>query len=102
LDRRLTAFATGAILLLSAGAPAASAQTATERGYDESGGVIGQLQNTASLGGSGTPTSAQPASPSGASSLPFTGLDVAVLGLMGVALAGTGATLRRATRGRRT
>ncbi len=61
----------------------ALAQTPTASAYDESQ-VLGELEN---------PPDKPP--PSTDNSLPFTGLDVAVLVLMGVGLVGTGFVIRR-------
>jgi hypothetical protein len=86
-------------------APSAQAQGPTERGYDESGGVIGSLDNetaTTPSGGGGpggtgnTPSGDVREAP--ANSLPFTGLDVGLVVLMGAALVGTGFVIRRGAR----
>jgi hypothetical protein len=99
-----------------AAVPAGFAQTPTQEGYDESG-VIGQFQE----GGSGPPPSAdQPVNGAGVGgsgegntdngersetsrnggddSLPFTGLGLGVIALLGAALVGTGLVLRRTGR----
>ena len=93
---------------LAIAAPPAMAQSSTVRGYDESGGVIGEL--TPNTGGSSAndepslqPTSSlgSPQEPADESvstgALPFTGIDVGILVLMGLALLGTGLMLRRRT-----
>jgi hypothetical protein len=72
-----------ALTLMSVAGPAL-AQSPTASGYDESQ-VLGELENT--------PPDKPP--PSTNNSLPFTGLDVAVLVLMGVGLVGTGFVIRR-------
>jgi hypothetical protein len=95
-------------------APAAFAQTPTQQGYDESG-VIGQFES----GDSGSPPPADQSVPtSGAGgagqgqsgergettrsadsgSLPFTGLGLGIVLLMGAVLVGTGVVLRRTAR----
>ena len=96
-------------VVLSVAVPAAHAQSATERGYDESGGVIGELQDLDTLDNGGSPNTTAGSTdeknpdsgeltPSGSSgSLPFTGLDLAVVALMGLALLATGVSLRRGT-----
>jgi hypothetical protein len=91
---------------LALAAPQAMAQGSTTRGYDESGGVIGELPPDS--GGATAQPPLQPTSRLGSpqapadesvsnGALPFTGLDVGILALMGLALLGTGFTLRRRT-----
>ena len=95
---RLTALL--AIMLLAFSATSAYAQTAPREGYDESLGVIGEIQSEEP-----TPPGdreEQPTPPvqqqQEEGSLPFTGLDLGIVALMGAALLGTGLVLRRTTR----
>lgn len=91
----------------------ALAQSSTQQGYDETG-VLGQVDNN-NTGGPGvlgdktvhaTPTTAQPAAvatptpaaTTNGSSLPFTGMDVGIVLLLGLVLVGTGFVVRRAGR----
>lgn len=88
-------------LLLIFGAANAFAQgSPSERGYDESLGVIGEIQSEEPP--NDTTTEEQPTPPPPPvreeSDLPFTGLDLGIVALMGVALLGTGLVLRRSTR----
>ncbi|HEX5910210.1 MAG TPA: hypothetical protein VFY44_06930, partial [Thermoleophilaceae bacterium] len=63
-------------------------------GYSDLGpGVLGTLEGSGAATGSGAGASARRSADGG--SLPFTGLDLALLGLAGAALLGTGAALRR-------
>jgi len=71
---------------------AAHAQTAAQDGYDESG-LLGSVDQ----GGGGTPQSVS-ATNSGSGSLPFTGLDVAILLGLGGTAAGAGYVMRRTLR----
>jgi hypothetical protein len=83
-------------------APAVMAQSPTVSGYDESD-VLGSLDNETSASPSLKPPAALPDSPSSSGtpaesepgSLPFTGVDVVILALMGLALVATGLSLRR-------
>lgn len=94
----------------------ASAQTSAAQGYDESG-VIGNIEESPTPGADDQPSgeaipdededSAAPA-PSdresgapptaGGGELPFTGLDAALIAVVGMALVGTGFALRRSQR----
>ncbi len=87
-------------LLLAMGGTTAFAQSApSARGYDESLGVLGEIQSEEP-----TPPAQReeqpstPAQPEEQGSLPFTGLDLGIVALMGLALLGTGLVLRRTTR----
>lgn len=96
----LTALLTS--LLLAIGGGTAFAQSApSARGYDESLGVIGEIQSEEptppQAAGQQPSTPAAPAQQS-EGSLPFTGLDLGIVALMGGALLGTGLVLRRTTR----
>ena len=95
---RLTALL--AIMLFAFGGASAYAQTAPKEGYDESLGVIGEIQSEEP-----TPPGdreEQPTPPvqqqQEEGNLPFTGLDLGIVALMGAALLGTGLALRRTTR----
>jgi hypothetical protein len=96
------------VMALVLAAPA-FAQTATQDGYS---GVAGQVQAqvdeessapvavtaTDSGGGGGGGSTASTASTGSTGSLPFTGLDVALLAGAGLLLAGAGLGMRRLTR----
>ena len=89
-----------ALLLFAVGGASAYAQTAPSVGYDESLGVIGEIQSEEP-----TPPGdreEQPTPPAQEqheeSNLPFTGLDLGIVALMGAAPLGTGLVLRRTTR----
>jgi hypothetical protein len=98
---RLTALMSMIFLLAFGGS--AFAATPSSRGYDESLGVIGEIQSEEP-----TPPSQreeQPETPPATppqtqreGDLPFTGFDLGIVALMGVALLGTGLVLRRSTR----
>jgi hypothetical protein len=76
------------VLFVAFAGPAA----AQDQGYEPPAGQVqSQVQDT----GSGTGASA---GDSGSGSLPFTGLDVALLAGAGLLLAGAGFTMRRITR----
>lgn len=84
-------------------APSAFAQGTTQDVYDETS-IIGDIEgNTPSSGTAGeTAPKAKAAAPAPAKeesgSLPFTGLDLTIVALMGLALLGTGLLIRRSTR----
>ena len=88
-------------LLLAVGGTTAFAQSdPSARAYDESLGVIGEIQSEEP-----TPPQEQNApAPAPApqqqqeGSLPFTGLDLGIVAAMGAILLGTGLVLRRTTR----
>lgn len=79
--RKVTSSIVLALVVLAFTAGVASAANATQDAY---GGLLGQQQSSG-------PTQ------SGAS-LPFTGFDVAIVALVGVALVGTGLVVRRTVR----
>jgi hypothetical protein len=89
-------------LLLAMGGGTALAQgTPSSRGYDESLGVIGEIQSEEPTPPSQTeqqptPPSTPPQQQEG--DLPFTGLDLGIIAAMGAVLLGTGLVLRRSTR----
>ena len=93
-------------LLLAVGGGTALAQgTPSERAYDESLGVIGEIESeepppTQQREETPTPPSTPPQEQEGG--LPFTGLDLGIVALMGGILLGTGLVLRRTTRERPT
>jgi hypothetical protein len=102
-------------LLLAIGGGTALAQgTPSERGYDESLGVIGEIQSEEPqpqqaeqqeqepVPTSSPPPSEPPQAAQQESDLPFTGLDLGIVALMGVLLVGTGLVLRKTTRRRPT
>jgi hypothetical protein len=95
IKKKISIAAALAVMALSVGAPVAGAQTAAQSGYDESG-VLGSVDTP---GGEG-PSAVQAVSNNGGgdSSLPFTGLDVGILLVLGGAAAGTGFALRRVAR----
>ena len=82
-----------AAMALSIGAPVAGAQQAAQQGYDETG-VLGSVDET---GGNG-PGTVQSVSDEGSDSLPFTGMDVGILLVLGAAAVGTGFAVRRVVR----
>lgn len=85
--RKISAFLVVAVMSLAM-TGSAFAQSATEDAY---GGIAGTQQY-----GGGETVLAADSSSSG--SLPFTGLDVGLIALAGVALAGTGLVVRRVSR----
>ena len=99
----LTALLTAFLMSLSVGSALAQS-TPTERGYDESLGVIGEIQSEDPQPPQRESTPPAPTPPPPAerqeSDLPFTGLDLGIVALMGVLLLGTGIVLRRTTRTR--
>jgi hypothetical protein len=90
-------------MLVAMAASPAVAQQSSVRGYDETLGVIGQIENN-----DGTPSSPSDPAPVAAApqvadsgSLPFTGLDLGVVLAAGLLLLGSGFVLRRTTRQQR-
>lgn len=87
-------------LALGATAGPAVAQQATERGYDETLGVIGEIETVEPKQETAPTPAAAPAPPvqqQQAGDLPFTGAEVGIVVLLGGVLIGTGFMLRRAT-----
>jgi hypothetical protein len=96
---RIAGLALITALLLAISGGTAVAQQATQRGYDETLGVIGEIETENPTQDSApaaqpTPPQQQPQ----AGDLPFTGLDVGIVVLLGAVLIGTGFVLRRTTR----
>jgi hypothetical protein len=85
--KKLITFIT-VLAVLAVGATAAFAQSSTQGTY---AGLAGQDQG-------GTGGSAVVAANDSGGSLPFTGFELGIAAALGVALAGTGVALRRATR----
>ena len=105
-------------LAVAVAAPAVSAQEPTRQGYSETGqggeslGAIEGLQPTAGSGGTSPGTEGSDPGTEGSDpgteeaateeaateSLPFTGLDVGIVALLGAALLGTGIAVRRVSR----
>lgn len=98
---RLTALLTASLLAIGGGTAFAQG-TPSERGYDESLGVIGEIQSeepTPPAQREEQPTPPQTPPPvQEEGDLPFTGLDIGIVALMGGVLLGTGLLLRRTTR----
>jgi hypothetical protein len=82
---------------LAVAAPAYAQNAVSDVYAGRGGGIVGTVESgngpTAS-----TPQQVQATNPSGNGSLPFTGLDVGLLALGGVALVGVGVGLRRFAR----
>ena len=93
---RLTALL--AVLLLAFGGTSAYAQNAPRAGYDESLGVIGEIESEEPTTPGDRERIPEPPAQQEESDLPFTGLDLGIVALMGAALLGTGLVLRRTTR----
>jgi hypothetical protein len=98
--KRLALFMAVVALALVAVAPAYGQSAATDAYGGKGGGVLGAVS---SGGGGNTPSAKAPAQVQAAQttssgSLPFTGLDVGLLALGGVALVGVGVGLRRFAR----
>src|SRR5467141_3979629 len=98
LGRRRIAVA-GVVVTMALTVPAANAQNPVVQGYGEDHGVVQQVQHASTK----APPSAavrQAASNGGngsGASLPFTGLDIAIVLALGAVLVGTGVVLRRAS-----
>lgn len=88
-----------AAALLMMGAPVAMAQTAAQQGYDETG-VLGDVEQPGGGGPAAVDSVPSDTVESSSSALPFTGLDVGILVVLGVAAVGTGFALRRVVRHR--
>jgi hypothetical protein len=93
MKTRLTSLLAVVVLVLVMAVPAL-AQTATQNGYSSTAGQVQtQVDDESS-----TPVAATPSGGGGGSSLPFTGLDVALLAAGGVLLAAAGLCMRHLTR----
>lgn len=122
---RIIGVAAACLLALCAAAAPALAQTSSESGYDETGvltdtggtpagAVLAERAEGGSLAddaGGGRPAdgAVDPAdragsgvagTPTGSATLPFTGLDLIVIALLGLLLMGIGTVLRGSTRAR--
>jgi hypothetical protein len=100
----MLAFVAVAVLSL-AFATSALGESATEDAYGGTAGVqqFDEGEGNSGGGNSGTEATTETVEPSStesssSGSLPFTGLDVGLIALAGVALVGTGLLVRRATR----
>jgi hypothetical protein len=90
MKARLTSMIAILVVMLVVAAPAV-AQTASQNGYSGTGGQVqAQVDDPSS-----TPVAS---TDSGGGSLPFTGLDLALLAGAGVVLVGAGIGMRRLTR----
>jgi hypothetical protein len=94
----------GAMALICVAAPTVAAQSSSQRGYDGEA-PLGQVNEIApsEQGGSGDAAEGgQPVSAAvgddGEGALPFTGMDLGIGLILGLALAGTGLVVRRAAR----
>jgi hypothetical protein len=94
LHRRIIAL-TAALLLALPGVSYAASATAS--GYSNTQPVVKDDSNSGSSS-SPAPVAAAPTTASSGSSLPFTGAEVGLIAAAGLALAGTGFALRRASR----
>ena len=84
-------------LLLALGGGTALAQDPSVRGYDESLGVIGEIQSEEPTPPAEAPQQAAPPVQQ-EGDLPFTGMDLGIVAVLGMVLLGTGLVLRRTTR----
>ena len=87
---RISTFLAVALMSL-AFASSALAQSATEDAYSGTAGVQ-------QFGGPSNSQLVASTSPESSSSLPFTGLDLGLVAIVGIALVGTGLIIRRASR----
>jgi hypothetical protein len=93
--KRLALLMAVVALALVAVAPAYGQSAATDAYAGKGGGVLGAVN---SGGNNNTPSAPAQVAQSSGSSLPFTGLDVGLLAIGGVALVGVGVGLRRFAR----
>lgn len=91
--RKITAFLAVALLSLALASPAFG-ESATQDAY---GGTAGSQEFTGGGGGSNG-TLAADTTTSDSGTLPFTGLDVGLIALVGIGLVGTGLVIRRTNR----
>jgi hypothetical protein len=93
----------GVLVAMALAAPAANAQNPVVQGYGEDHGVVQQVQHASTKAPPSAavrPAAANNSGGSSGASLPFTGLDIAIVLALGAVLAGTGVVLRRASGGR--
>jgi hypothetical protein len=89
----------GVIALMALAAPAAFAQSASQNGYEGEAPLTEVDAIGPQGGGDDSPPAAQVVSGSDDSgALPFTGWDVGIVAVLGLALAATGLAVRRAAR----
>jgi opacity protein-like surface antigen len=97
LDTVMRSFLLALALALALAAPA-MAQDATQEGYSPDGpAVLDQTENRGDPAGPSSEPSSGPSS-DGASTLPFTGMDLVLVAGFGLGLLGLGAGMRRLTR----
>ena len=92
--RKITLFVAVALMSLALSAPAFGANSATEEAY---GGAAGTQQFSGD-GDGNEPSAAVTGSVSDSGTLPFTGLELALMAAAGIGLVGTGIVVRRASR----
>jgi hypothetical protein len=90
----------GTMVALAFAVPAANAQNPVVSGYGEDHGVVQQVQHASASSSSPAAVRQARASSSSGASLPFTGLDIAIVVGLGALLAGTGVLLRHGSAGR--
>jgi hypothetical protein len=99
---RIAAVSMMITLLLSLSASAFAQTSPSAQGYNRELGVIGEIEQVQPPAEDNVPaaqpTPPQPAPQAAEGDLPFTGLELSLVALMGVALLGTGIVLRRASR----
>jgi hypothetical protein len=88
------------LVALSASVAFAQGSSPSAQGYDRELGVIGEIEQVEPPASNNTPSSSASTPPQAAEEgdLPFTGLELGLVALMGVALLGTGVALRRVSR----
>jgi hypothetical protein len=95
--KRLALLMAVVAVALAVAAPAYAQSAVSDTYAGRGGGIVGTVESgngpTAS-----TPQQVQATNPSGNGSLPFTGLDIGLLAIGGVALVGVGVGLRRFAR----
>ena len=97
MNRKLTALLAGLVLAMAFAGPAFGQSTLD--GYSEEGGVVeSQVENDPVAGGGGDGGGSAGDGDEG-SSLPFTGLDLALIAGSGLLLVGAGVGMRVMTRG---
>jgi hypothetical protein len=95
--KRLASIMAVVAIALAVAAPAYAQNAVSDAYAGKGGGIVGTVE-----GGNGptasTPQQVQAVNSSDSGSLPFTGLDIGLLALGGVALVGVGVVLRRVAR----